>query len=159
MPQRWKSWGLDRTMSTEGKICPIISAFSELKQFSAYPKCTSDCAWFIPASHQSGQSTCTLVMFSKELNKLRATVESAGTIQSLVDALTNNSSGSLQNVSIADLPVNIGHALEAIGLHFRQQAKAAKQTPKGPKYYGSRPPRVHLRWAKRAFRRRHEEGA
>ena len=30
------------------KICPIISAVSELKQFSDYPKCHSDCAWWDP---------------------------------------------------------------------------------------------------------------
>ncbi len=38
------------------KICPIISAVSELKQFSDYPKCHSDCAWW-----DAGNQTCCML--------------------------------------------------------------------------------------------------
>ena len=34
------------------KICPIVSAFSELKQFSDYPKCRKECGWW--DSYSSG---------------------------------------------------------------------------------------------------------
>ena len=128
-------------MSTEGKACPIISAFSELKQFSEYPKCTSDCAWFVTADwdRSPAEDNCTLVRFTNELSRLRAAIEAAGTVQQLISAVTAITGE--KGVPIPSLPYQIEQLLEAVVAHHQQQAAATKKPPRGPKYYGRRPSR------------------
>jgi len=55
-----------------GKICPIISAVSELKQFSEYPKCTEDCGWF-----DENQRRCSVQALADELRQLRWHIETS----------------------------------------------------------------------------------
>ena len=52
-----------------GTICPIISAVSELKQFSEYPKCNEDCGWF-----DQRWRRCGLLSISVSLEELRTDV-------------------------------------------------------------------------------------
>ena len=143
-------------MSTEGKACPIISAFSELKQFSDYPKCSPDCAWLMPPDWEGGaqESECLFVRLTQELGTVNRTLQAIGTVHQLLSAVTGITGE--KGVPIPSLPFQVEQLLTAITEHYKQQAATAKKPPKGPRYYGSSPHRAHLRWAKRALRRERE---
>ena len=63
--------------------CPVISAFSELKQFSDYPICTDKCGWWDPY-----QSCCSVRSIANGLHTMAEKQSAVSDFWSSIDYST-----------------------------------------------------------------------
>jgi hypothetical protein len=110
----------------DGPTCPVVSAFSELKQFSDYPKCPgSSCAWY-----DGYNSQCAVLSVARMLDS------SSDELRRLLDELGWDAKQNIQEIlrGVADLfKTNSGLFSDLTNLvrHYSDRARRIEQSRGG----------------------------